>query len=65
MTTVLPFPIRPRFWPLRAYRAGVGEGPVVAVFFRVPVQRPQDETGAGDQRQGDDAAQQAVAEGTP
>lgn len=65
MTTVLPFPIRPHFWPLRAYRAGAGEGPVVAVFFRVPAQRPQDEACTGDQRQGDDAAQQAVAEGTP
>lgn len=59
---LLPFPTPPRFWLLRAYRHGGAPGPVVAVFFCVPVNRPQGEAGAGDQHQGDDSTQQAVGD---
>lgn len=62
MPKVVPFPTPPRFWIMRAYRHGGAPGRVVAVFFRMAVDRPQDECGGGDQDQGDDAAQQAVGD---
>lgn len=62
MPKVVRFPAPPRFWLMRAYHHGRAPGRVVAVFFRMAIDHPQHEDRSGDQRQRDDAAEQAVGD---